>query len=111
MSLLTIPFPADFTPRDFVEPCAQPSGDGAWYFVGYGNFPGERVHTYVFRAAGDGTPAVIVPIERPTLGRGSLAIGGLGKGLWLLSYDGPHLIQQSVPGWTPPYWIARDIAP
>jgi hypothetical protein len=106
MTIYNIPFPPGFQAKDFVEPCAQPSGDGSWFFVGYGSFSGEPVLCHVFQARGNGTEAIRVPIERPTKGRGSLAIGGLGKGLWLLSYEGPALIQQSVPGWTPPPWVA-----
>jgi hypothetical protein len=105
MTIYNLPFPPGFQAKDFVEPCAQPSGDGSWFFVGYGSFPGEPVLCHVFQARGNGTEAIRVLIERPTKGRGSLAIGGLGKGLWLLSYEGPALIQQSVPGWTPPPWV------
>lgn len=103
--IYNLPFPPGFNPRDFVEPGAQPSGDGSWFFVGYGSFPGESIFCHVFRNIGNGAQSTRVLIERPTPGRGSLAIGGAGKGLWLLSYDGPALLQQSVPGWTPPVWL------
>jgi len=104
--IFNLPFPPGFyNIKDFVEPNAQASGDGSWYFVGYGSFPGEPILCHVFRNTGNGAQSTRVAIERPTSGRGSLAIGGLGKGLWLLSYEGQTLIQQNVPGWTPPPWV------
>jgi len=108
--MIAIPFPPNFAPKDFVEPGPVPSADLTWYFVGYGAFDGGPVRCYVFKAKGDGTPAVLVPIDKPTRGRGSLAVGGMGKGLWLLSYDGATLIQQPVPGWTPPPWMVKSPA-
>lgn len=105
MTIYTLPFPPGFQAKDFVEPGPQSSGDGSWFFVGYGSFPGEMVRCHVFHNTGNGAQSTRVAIERPTTGRGSLAIGGLGKGLWLISYQGAALIQQSVPGWTPPPWV------
>lgn len=105
--MYTLAFPPTFAPKDFVEPGAQPSGDGAWFFVGYGRLDGGPVRCQVFRWAPGMAHATVVEIEHPTSGRGSLAIGGQGKALWLQSYEagGRELIIQAVPGWTPPAWL------
>lgn len=103
--MIDVRFPDNFYPKDFVEPCPQPSADMSLFFVGYGSF-GKRgpVKCYVFRVFGDEV-ATVVPIEQPTSGRGSLTIGGAGKRLWLLSYEGSRLIKQIVPDWQPPVWV------
>lgn len=105
--MYTIAFPPNFKPKDFVQPEPQPSGDGSWYFIGYGSLNGGPVLTHVFRWALGDALAQHIPIEKPTTARGSLAIGGGGKRLWLVSYEqtGPRLLAQVVPGWTPPVWL------
>lgn len=105
-----IAFPHNFRPKDFVQPEPQPSGDGSWYFLGYGSLAGGPVRCYVFRWAAGDPCALPVPIEHPTTARGSLAIGGWGKGLWLVSYDigQPELRVQQIPGWTPPAWLVTE---
>lgn len=105
-----INFPLNFRPKDFVQPEPQPSGDGSWYFIGYGSLNGGPVLCHVFRWALNDATAQVVPIEKPTTARGSLAIGGGGRALWLVSYEqaGPRLFAQIVPGWTPPPWITGE---
>jgi len=94
-----------FYPKDFVEPGPQPSADMSIFLVGYGSFGKDApVKCYVFREYTSGL-VELAPIEFPTSGRGSLTIGGAGKRLWLYSYEGPRLIKQVVPGWTPPAWL------
>lgn len=105
-----INFPLNFKPKDFVQPEPQPSGDGSWYFIAYGSLNGGPVLTHVFKTKLGDPVAQYVPIEQPTTARGSLAIGGVGKSLWLVSYEqaGPRLFAQIVPGWTPPAWITGE---
>lgn len=100
-------FPPGFRPKDFVEPGMVPSGDFSWFFVGYGAFPGQPVRCHVFRTTGKGALATLVPIEKPTSGRGSLSIGAAGHALWLHSYEGDQLLEQVVPGWVTPLWMTR----
>jgi hypothetical protein len=108
--MFTIAFPPNFKPKDFVQPEPQPSGDGSWYFIGYGSLNGGPVLCHVFRWISGETFTQVVPIEHPTTARGSLAIGPAGKRLWLVSYEqaGPRLLAQIVPGWTPPVWLVTE---
>lgn len=103
--MIVIKWPGTFVPYGGIQPSGTPSGDFSTFIAVYGRYAGEPFYTRVFKLPELTATAIDIPLELYTTGRGSLLIGGAGKGLWLQSYEGNTLVTQQIQGWTPPAWL------
>lgn len=111
MTIYEVKFPAGFDVADSVQPNPVPGADGLWYFTVYGKQDGAPAKTHMCRWGPNSVAVEFLTLERYTTARGAPAVGALGKGLWLWSFDtGKKLFVQSVPDWTPPVWMVNDLA-